>query len=145
MISFFVEGIPAPGGSKNGFALKKGGFYTGRVAMVDAGGKKNKLWRATVAAEARKLNVAALSTTALSVGMDFRMPRPKSHYNSKGGLVSRATHDHIQKPDVLKLARSTEDALTSIIWQDDSTTIKLTLSKAWAAIGEKSGCHITIQ
>jgi len=44
-ITLFIPGIPAPGGSKRGFAIRKGGVLTGRVAMVDAGGQRTKDWR----------------------------------------------------------------------------------------------------
>ena len=52
---------------------------------------------------------------------------------------------HTTKPDALKLARSTEDALTGIVWADDAQTAVLEISKRYADAGEPCGCQIVIQ
>ena len=143
-VSFFVPGIPAPGGSKRfvGFGKK-----TGRAILIDAAGERNKNWRSIVgvcgSAEMRKSE--AIFHGALRVRFDFIMPRPKSHFNSKGDLKPSAPFYHTTKPDALKLARSTEDALTGIVWADDAQTAMLEVSKRYASKGEPCGCQITIQ
>lgn len=148
MISFFVEGTPAPGGSKNAFALKKGGVYTGRVAISDAGGQKNKDWRKVVATVGRmQYGGKPLLTSALRVSMLFVMKRPGTHFGSKGGhpyLREDAPVHHVQKPDATKLLRAAEDALTGVIWVDDATIVSVTSEKKWAKPGHKAGCLITI-
>jgi len=50
-ISFFVPGLPAPGGSKRfvGFGKK-----TGRAILIDAAGQRNKDWKANVGWNAQK-------------------------------------------------------------------------------------------
>lgn len=144
-ISFFVPGIPAPGGSKRFVGIGK---KTGRAILIDAGGEKNKNWRSIVAvcgrAEMREKAIL-LFTGALRVKFDFIMPRRKGDFNSKGELKAGAPFYHTTRPDALKLVRSTEDALTGIIWNDDAQTAMLDISKRYADKGEPCGCQITIQ
>ena len=58
-----------------------------------------------------------------------------------GELRRGAPLYHTVRPDVLKLSRSTEDALTGICWQDDSANCVLTASKLYS---DRPGCQITI-
>jgi crossover junction endodeoxyribonuclease RusA len=144
-ISFFVPGIPAPGGSKRfvGFGKK-----TGRAILIDDAGQRNKDWRSIVGlcgSAAMREKAIASFTGPLRVKFDFVMPRRKGDFSSKGGVKPSAPFYHTTKPDVLKLARSTEDALTGIVWNDDAQTAMLELSKRYAGQGEPCGCQITIQ
>jgi len=116
-ISFFVPGIPAPGGSKRGIYNAK----LGRTLIFENNPEKNRNWRASVAlaaSEAMKGREPFNGPIALYV--TFVMPRPKSHFNSKGVLKDSAPDMHTKKPDLLKITRSTEDAMTGIVWKDDA-------------------------
>jgi Holliday junction resolvase RusA-like endonuclease len=137
--SFFVPGIPAPGGSKRfvGFGKK-----TGRAILIDSAGEKNKNWRSIVGTVGSQYCKEMLSGP-LRVRFVFKMPRPKYHFDSNGNLKLRSPAYHTTKPDALKLARSTEDALTGIAWHDDSQTSELEIIKEYT--GTKAGCHITIE
>lgn len=144
-LTFFVPGIPAPGGSKRFVGHSK---KTGRAILIDAAGERNKNWRSIVglvgAAEMREKAVLSF-TGPLRVRFDFIMPRRKSDLNSKGEVKASAPFYHTTKPDALKLARSTEDALTGIVWADDAQTAVLEISKRYADAGEPCGCQIVIQ
>jgi Holliday junction resolvase RusA-like endonuclease len=100
--------------------------------------KKVGPWRAAVAAAAR----AALArrrdwgnplSGPLLVAMTFTLPRPKTHYRTgkhAGHLKPAAPDRPTGYPDLSKLARSTEDALTRILYTDDAQiTGYTTLSK----------------
>lgn len=145
-IRFFCAGIPSPGGSKTGFAIKKGGIYTGRVAIVDAGGKKTKEWRQAVAAaafQAMKTADAVPLTGGIEMELIFQMPRPKSHYRSDGvSLRPGSPSQHITRPDVLKLARAVEDSLTGICYLDDAQIVKEALEKAFSDV---PGCWVVVR
>lgn len=141
-IAFTVAGIPAPGGSKRGFAIKKGGVYTGRVAIMDDAGQRNKDWKAYVRTAGAKHRGEELLTCPLEVTFHFYLPRPKGHFNAKGQLRPSAPKYPITKPDVLKLARSTEDALSGVIWRDDNATISLRATKEYSLV---PGCTIIIR
>src|SRR5258708_17910321 len=92
----WVNGDPAPQGSVNAFALKKGGEYTGRVGMRSAS-PAHASWRNDVAtAAAKELKQAGLMLADLplfakdlpcSVQITFYLPRPKSHYGTGGNAV----------------------------------------------------------
>lgn len=142
-IAFFVPGIPAPGGSKRfvGFGKK-----TGRAILIDDAGQRNRNWRAMVGAIAFEHKPKALLRGPLEVSFGFVMPRIKAHFHTsqarKGDVKANAPLYHTSKPDGLKLARSTEDALTGIIWLDDSQTVRLHITKTY---GDTPGCAVLIR
>lgn len=144
-LTFFVPGIPAPGGSKRFVGHSK---KTGRAILIDAAGERNKNWRSIVgvcASDAIRKGGNPVFHGPLRVRFDFIMPRRKSDLNSKGEVKLSAPFYHTTKPDALKLARSTEDALTGIVWSDDAQTAVLEISKRYADAGEPCGCQIVIQ
>jgi Holliday junction resolvase RusA-like endonuclease len=125
-ISFFAPGIPAPGGSKRAF------FRPGmkHAVIVDAC-KRNKDWRAVVALAAREAYRGQPLASPLRICATFFMPRPKGHYGAKG-LKASAPRHHTKKPDATKLLRSTEDALTGILWADDAQIAVQIVEKRYA-------------
>ncbi len=141
-ISFFVPGIPAPGGSKKFVGFAKS---TGRAILVDAAGQRNKDWRASVAtvAAACMSGVAPLEGP-LAVRLTFLMPRPKGHRKPSGDMRNGAPMYPTSRPDALKLARSAEDAMTGIVWRDDAQTVRLEAEKHYAD-GRACGCEVTVQ
>lgn len=145
MISFFIPGFPKPAGSKRGFAIKRGGVFTGKVAVIDAC-KTSRDWKSTVSAEARA-HVGAfhkLLDAPLKVSLTFQVLRPKGHFRTgKNATMLRdsAPCFPAQRPDVLKLARAVEDALTGIIWRDDSQIVTERIAKRYA---DNPGCIVEI-
>jgi Holliday junction resolvase RusA-like endonuclease len=90
--------------------------------MMAESSKKVKPWRQDVVAAAVEVREIAGNPPpldcALSVRMIFTLPKPKSAPKRKKIYAMR-------KPDVSKLARSTEDALTTAgIWSDDSRVVE---------------------
>lgn len=139
-IRFTVVGMPAPGGSKKFIPHRS----TGRMICMDDG-KGNAAWKRTVARFAAVAYRGPLLEGAVWVNMLFIVPRPKDHYGTgknAGTLKPSAPAYPTTKPDVLKLARSTEDALTGVIWKDDSATVNLNLAKRY---GDKPGVEIEIK
>lgn len=99
MITLRVYGSPAPQGSKR-FVGMKGG----RGVMIESS-KKVRPWRQDVKAAAEAVrNGAAPLDGNLVLRMVFTVPKPKS------APKTRRIYPNV-KPDVSKLARSTEDAL----------------------------------
>ena len=100
---FEVEGLPAPQGSKSFKGIAK---KTGHAILVESS-KKVKPWRQAVEAAARKAqgpDWVPLDGPILLV-IEFYMPRPKGHPKTRRTLPDRT-------PDLSKLLRSTEDAMT---------------------------------
>lgn len=154
--SFFVPGTPAPGGSKKAFVpRRKDGSFVYRaggnspvVNITDAGGKGNKEWRKVVALTARQKWTYPPIAGPCIVEMQFFIRRPMCHYRTgkfAALLKDDAPKFHTIKPDVLKLARSTEDALTGICYVDDCQSIRIVPEKKWCDLGEAPGCVITIR
>jgi Holliday junction resolvase RusA-like endonuclease len=77
--------------------------------------------------------------------MTFIMPRPKNQYDAKGNLKNPAPFFHTVKPDRIKLARAVEDALTGIIWVDDSQCCDGPIIKRYPIPDEKIGVFVKIR
>jgi len=120
-LNFKVVGIPKPGGSKRTFFNKK----TGKGIIVDTC-KKVKQWRDTVISIVSEVYTGAPLPGPIKLDITFHMPRPQHHYGTgknKSILKFNAPKYHICVPDRTKLLRSTEDALTKILWRNDSQIV----------------------
>jgi Holliday junction resolvase RusA-like endonuclease len=120
-IRFKVPGIPSPQGSKRGFALKKGGKFTGKVAMVESS-TKVKSFRADVKDFADQAMAGnPLLDGPIRLSCLFQVPRPNSHYTSRRSLTKSAPlYPGHQLGDLDKLTRAVCDAMTGIVFKDDS-------------------------
>lgn len=131
-ITITVEGIPAPQGSKT--AYKRGG----RIVLVETS-KKLAPWRNTVAnttATQMKQQHATTIPTGVPVKLDllFTLTPPKS--------ARKNTRDYVvRRPDLDKLIRAVNDALTGIAYADDNQVAVIHTSKRY---GPTPGVHITI-
>jgi len=141
-----VGGLPAPGGSKVGVRNKQGHV----VGLRDAAGQRNKNWRASCALCAQQVmqdEERALCHGPLKVNFDFYMQRPKAHFRSgkyAGEIKNSAPLYPDKKPDRTKLMRSTEDALTGVVWHDDAQIVDGYSKKHWASDANPPGCAITV-
>ena len=146
-ITFFVPGLPRPAGSKRAFALRKGGVLTGRVAVTDAN-PKSRDWKtqvSQVAADKMKEDGRGLLEGPLKLTVDFKLPRPKSHFRTgkhAGQKKDTAPFFHTSKPDATKLTRAVEDALTNIVWHDDAQVSMQHVGKTYESCD--IGCWVTI-
>lgn len=115
-VELVVYGTPAPQGSKRFVGHAKS---TGRAILVESS-KKVKPWRDDVK-HAAELHMARHSCSpikgAVVASMVFTLAKPKSAPKTRTTYPSR-------KPDLSKLIRSTEDALTDAgLWGDDAAVI----------------------
>lgn len=145
MIRFIVYGLAQPAGSKRAFIInpRDGGRPRAIVTDANANARDWKNAVASTAIESRNGHGAELLTGPLSFTARFYRPRPKGHYG-KSGLNKKGleTPFPTSKPDVLKLARGTEDALTGVVWRDDCQIVDERISKLW---GEPARCEIEIR
>jgi Holliday junction resolvase RusA-like endonuclease len=127
MISFFIEGEPAPQGSKTGFVKN------GRVVMIEAS-TKVKPWRAAVAEKtAQHMSWETLNPmdSAVEIALVFYLPKPKTVKREWPSV----------KPDLDKLIRSTFDGLTTGgLYVDDALVVAVSASKQYAT--DKIGCQV---
>ena len=85
------------------------------------------------------------TVAACEVEFVFHRRRPKGHFGSgrNAGVVKASAPAHpTSRPDVLKLARAAEDALTGIVWHDDAAIVDERLRKVW---GDREGCTVTVR
>jgi Holliday junction resolvase RusA-like endonuclease len=150
-LAFTVLGRAQPAGSKRAFAIRKGGVPTGQIAVVDAN-KNAKPWQAEVRSAALEAmwNPACgfghgILPGPLSVSMTFYSARPKSHYGTGRNasvLKPSAPPFPAGRPDALKLARGTEDALTGVVFKDDAQVVDLRVAKRY---GLPERCEIVVR
>lgn len=141
-IEILVRDTPRPGGSKTaGFNHKTG------KGFVRPSNPNTKTWRDAVRSMAFEQYQGKPLLLPLKVTYEFVFKRPQSHYSQSKEikLKSSAPMYHMKKPDVTKLMRSTEDALTGITWGDDCIIVDAHPRKRYAVGDEMEGCHITIE
>jgi len=132
---FDVIGRPAPQGSKT--SLGKGRFKE-QSPYLDA-------WRNDVRASAGKAFGEALVDGPLFTRIIFYFPRPKSHYiagNPERPLKDSAPFFYASTPDLDKLQRSTNDALTGVIWVDDAKIAGSISYKVYSST--RSGAQVSV-
>lgn len=127
MIEFFVPGHPGPQGSKK---------HVGRGIMIESS-KRVAPWRHAVATVAVR-HADGLLDGPVGVRVQFILPRPKTA--PARAVVSAAR----RIGDLDKLCRSTLDALSNVIYRDDSQVVDIRATKRVALPGETPGAHITI-
>jgi crossover junction endodeoxyribonuclease RusA len=112
--SLVVYGTPAPQGSKKFVGTTK----AGRGILVESS-KKVRPWRQDVKAAALLMRDGRAPIDApVRVRMVFTMPKPAS-------APKRTRTFPCRMPDLSKLARSTEDALTDAgVWKDDARVVE---------------------
>ncbi len=137
-----VVGMPGPQGSKRFM-----GVHGGKGIMLESSALVRP-WREAVKYAAREavnelypIGTWKYITGPLAMAIIFTLPRPKS------APKSRKYPD--RKPDLSKLVRSTEDALTDAgIWEDDARVVSCHAEKVFAGSAgalDVPGCVIRIE
>lgn len=139
ILEFFAAGHARPKGSKRMVRT------TGGRTLLLEDSKREGPWRQSVT-EMGRLAMRGrprFLDEALKVVMVFGFARPKAHY-LKHGLRPDAPRWHIGKPDASKLARSVEDALNGIAWDDDSRIAHLVVVKRYVERDEAIGVALHV-
>lgn len=144
-ITITVRGIPAPQGSKR---------HVGNGVMIESS-KKVKPWRQDVKYAALDAigDAWTLLDGPLAASMTFTFARNKGHYRTGRNahlLRDAAPTRPDRTPDLSKILRSTEDALTGVVWQDDARVVEyVRLGKFYAGTAAEDvldgpGCVIHV-
>lgn len=152
-LHFSVLGLPTPQGSKrvvrgrlidaNASTLKP---YRALVASEGAAALARRLSApdcSTGVTGAKELlcegdltfGTPAPTREAVAVALRFGLPRPKGHWGTGRNadrLKPSAPAWPATKPDVDKLERAVLDALTGVLWADDSQVVMLSADKVYA-------------
>lgn len=133
-VTFRVEGMaPAPQGSKR---------HVGGGRMVESC-REVKPWRLLVAQSAIAAGVP-LIRGPVRLSVTFVFARPLGHLRRDGSLKPSAPRHHAVRPDVSKLLRSTEDALTGVCFEDDARIVGAAIEKRYAVGNERPGAIVTV-
>lgn len=134
-VQFTVWGVPQPGGSKTA-----GRRLDGRTFVRDSNPKAAP-WKDNVSRVAGAImGTRPLFRGPLQMVVVFYVPRPKGHFGARG-LRPSAPKFPTKRPDLTKLLRPLEDALTGVCVGDDSQFVKQLLEKRW---GEPARAEVTI-
>ncbi|MFJ5105184.1 RusA family crossover junction endodeoxyribonuclease [Streptomyces sp. NPDC088554] len=146
-ITVTVHGTPGPQGSKR---------HLGGGVMIESS-KKVRPWRQDVkwaALDATRARPAWVPLDGpLAAAVVFTFARPRGHYRTGRNahlLRDAAPARPAVYPDLSKILRSTEDALTGVVWADDARVVEYTrLGKYYADTGDPDvlgapGCVIRV-
>lgn len=113
--------------------------------MVESS-KNVKPWRQDVKYQSMTAKPDGWDTSApMAASMVFRFKRPASHYGKHGLRSSAPMHCvSARNGDIEKLVRSTNDALTGVLFDDDRQVVSLTASKRYCTENEQPGAIITL-
>jgi len=131
-VTFTVLAIPRPQGSMRAWVPKGS---TRAVLTSDNAGLKG--WRNAVAVQAMTVAAAGQFVGPVAMVVHFTLPRPDS--------LPRRIVAHVRKPDLDKLLRSVGDALTGVLYRDDSQVVELHARKLYAPAGEAPKAEITVR
>lgn len=86
-------------------------------------------------------NGEPLMTGPIRLAIVLCVARPRAHYGAKGSLKLSAPTYPTTRPDLTKLVRAIEDALTGVIWRDDAQVVSQTVMKIY---DEQFSTEVTI-
>jgi len=140
MLIFTVYGVAQPKGNMRALLIPGMKF-----PIVTETNKSVKSWSQLVAEGANHalaLKPEAereLLGEAVRVSVAFWLPRPKK-YQRRGVEVA-----HLTAPDIDKLLRAVLDALTHVVWGDDSQVVELLASKQYADVDDNPRVDIRVE
>ena len=120
-IDFHVRGLPAAQGSTRAYIVKG-------KPIITTSSKGLATWRRLVADVAQNYAPSEPWEGPVAVELDFGIPKPKS-------APKRRRVWPAKRPDLDKLARAILDALTYVIFADDSQVVELHASKDYGVPG----------
>lgn len=150
-ITLVLYGVPKPGGSKKAIPRIRGYRPGGKPilgVLVFDDAKGNDDWKNLVKFTAKQRYPGRPLDGPLLVRATLFMPRPRRHFGTgknRDALRSDAPRHPTTKPDTTKLWRSTEDALTGVLWHDDAQIVAQYITKEWATKARQPGVTIVVE
>jgi len=127
-----VYGTPQPAGSKKAFKHAQ----TGRIVVMDDA-KRSRPWKQEIVATVRQDLGNTFFSGPVQMHLTFYVGRPKGHYGTGRNadtIRKGAPLYPTVKPDLTKLVRAVEDALTvARVWVDDAQVVQQTAKKLYGA------------
>ena len=123
--TIIVPGIPRPSGSKRAFIV------AGKARIAPDNPEQRNWQRMVIECAVEAWGKRPVILGPVHLKARFYFPRPKSHYRKNGELRPNAIHYCPTKPDLDKLLRAVGDALSGIVWRDDSQVVSVSASKLY--------------
>lgn len=130
--SCFVRGLPQPKGSKRAVIHKA----TGRALIFDQNAPKMRTWERAIQWLVQNEWQGPPVEGPVRLWLVFMFPMPKSAPKNRPPAWKET------KPDYDKLARLVADALTGIIYRDDSQIASAIVDKRY---GDEAGVAIAVE
>lgn len=138
--TFTVDGLPATQGSK---------VFVDRHYCKDSCARLEP-WRKQVGVMARLACPwhVPLGGRRFDLGFVFVLPRPAAHFGTGRNrwiLKESAPSDPIVVPDLIKMARAVEDAMSGIVYRDDCQVCDYrVLRERYAMVGEVAHVEVYV-
>lgn len=142
-----VKGEPVPAGSYRPVPIRKQGIDVGSRVIND--NPKTKGWQTLITWSWWKHVRLVMGPDWFPWGgpvvlrATFYFARPAAHYG-RGKYAEKLRRDapaaKVTKPDVSKLLRAIEDAMTGVVYKDDAQIVSATTSKEFG----EPGCLIEV-
>ncbi len=120
--------------------------YTGRIYTIPSNAGKLNAWRKLIGLYARR-DADPMITRGRGVAVEyvFFFRRPKGHHTKTGCPSSQWRAMPGTRPDLDKLVRAVNDALTGIVFEDDSQVVQdMGSRKMYADGGVRVGVRIKV-
>lgn len=127
-IEFTVLGRPQPAGSKRAFPRKGGGV------IVTDDNPRARSWQQEIRIVAVEAMDGEIIDGPVELFCRFVLARPAGHFGTgrnAGSVRLSAPRYPIVKPDITKLIRAVEDALSGIVYRDDAQIVNQRAFKAY--------------
>lgn len=140
-VSFTVIGDPAPQGSKRAFNVGKFEPGKDRKSVMVESSKRVKPWRDAVHAAAFDAKGGQPPMDGpLALTLIFWLPMPTTLSKRKAAMGP------FRKPDLSKLLRSTEDAITTAgLVADDARFVRIVVEKRFVLPAGHCGALVTVE
>ena len=116
--------------------------------VVDAN-PKSRDWKIDVQNAAQMAYSGSVLLGPITLSITFYFVPPKNHYRTGRNaalLKDAAPAHHTQRPDLTKLTRGTEDAMSGMIWRDDCQVAFQATNKEWVdRFTGKPGAKIAVE
>lgn len=130
--------VPQPRGRSRAFA--------GHAQTYDPGTADQ--WKVEIAEAAGRILPAEPIAGPVSLSVDFRFPRPKSHFRAKAGTLKPVAPywRTAKRGDIDNCLKAVMDALTRVrLWWDDSQVVHLADVRCrYTRAGERPGARIVV-
>lgn len=147
ILSFVVAGKPATAGSKRAFAYTPAGGGRPKALLIPDNARQVPYMSSVAAAASASMDYENWHTPFLGpmkLVVVITFLRPASHFGTgknSGTLKMNAPDVPTGRPDSLKVCRAVEDAMSGVVYRDDSQIVEHAIRKIY---GPRDSTQVTV-